>query len=125
MFHGLPSMEHYAAAKAALAAIIKGLAVELGPFGVRANMIAPGFIMSGFIEGAPREQVEVVVRHFSSATPLGRVGEISDIEGPAAYLWRLTPPNFTPAMFSSSTVGASLGRLDMILRRPCPLNLLD
>jgi NAD(P)-dependent dehydrogenase (short-subunit alcohol dehydrogenase family) len=41
IFHGLPSMEHYAAAKGALAAMIKGLEVELGPFGVRANMIAP------------------------------------------------------------------------------------
>jgi enoyl-[acyl-carrier-protein] reductase (NADH) len=43
-------------------------------------------IMSGFMEGASREQIEGIVRHFSSATPLGRVGEISDIEGPAAYL---------------------------------------
>ncbi len=86
IFHGLPSMEHYAAAKGALAAMIKGLAVEMGPFGVRANMIAPGFIVSGFMEGAPREQAEGIIRHFSSVTPLGRVGDISDIEGPAAYL---------------------------------------
>lgn len=86
IFHGLPSMEHYAAAKGALAAIIKGLAVEMGPFGVRANMIAPGFIVSGFMEGAPKEQAEGIIRHFSSITPLGRVGDISDIEGPAAYL---------------------------------------
>jgi NAD(P)-dependent dehydrogenase (short-subunit alcohol dehydrogenase family) len=86
IFHGLPSMEHYAAAKGALAAIIKGLAVEMGPFGVRANMIAPGFIVSGFMEGASQEQAAGVVRHFASVTPLGRVGEISDIEGPGAYL---------------------------------------
>jgi NAD(P)-dependent dehydrogenase (short-subunit alcohol dehydrogenase family) len=86
IFHGLPMMEHYAAAKGALAAMIKGLAVEMGPFGVRANMIAPGFIISGFMEGAPREQAEAIIQRFASATPLGRVGEISDIEGPAAYL---------------------------------------
>jgi NAD(P)-dependent dehydrogenase (short-subunit alcohol dehydrogenase family) len=86
IFHGLPAMEHYAAAKGALAAIIKGLAVEMGPYGVRANMIAPGFIVSGFMDGAPKEQAEGIVRHFSSVTPLGRVGDISDIEGPAAYL---------------------------------------
>jgi len=79
-------MEHYAAAKGALAAMIKGLAVELGPLGVRANMIAPGFIQSGFMDGASREQVEGIIKHFSSITPLGRVGDISDIEGPAAYL---------------------------------------
>ena len=86
IFHGLPSMQHYAAAKGALAAIIKGLAVEMGPFGVRANMIAPGFVKTGFMDGASPEQVEGIVRLFASATPLGRVGEISDIEGPAAYL---------------------------------------
>jgi NAD(P)-dependent dehydrogenase (short-subunit alcohol dehydrogenase family) len=86
IFHGLPMMEHYAAAKGALAAIIKGLAVEMGPYGVRANMIAPGFVKSGFMDGASREQAEAVVKHFSDVTPLGRVGEISDIEGPAAYL---------------------------------------
>jgi NAD(P)-dependent dehydrogenase (short-subunit alcohol dehydrogenase family) len=86
IFHGLPSMEHYAAAKGALAAMIKGLAVELGPFGVRANMIAPGFIVSGFMENAPREQAAGIIRHFAAVTPLGRAGEITDIEGPAAYL---------------------------------------
>jgi NAD(P)-dependent dehydrogenase (short-subunit alcohol dehydrogenase family) len=86
IFHGLPSMEHYAAAKGALAAIIKGLAVEMGPFGVRANMIAPGFIKSGFMNGASQKQIDAVVQRFASVTPLGRVGEIDDIEGPAAYL---------------------------------------
>jgi NAD(P)-dependent dehydrogenase (short-subunit alcohol dehydrogenase family) len=86
IFHGLPSMQHYAAAKGALAAIIKGLAVEMAPFGVRANMIAPGFIRTGLSGGAPQQQVEDIVRHFATATPFGRVGEISDIEGPAAYL---------------------------------------
>jgi NAD(P)-dependent dehydrogenase (short-subunit alcohol dehydrogenase family) len=86
IFHGLPAMQHYAAAKGALAAMIRGLAVEMGPFGVRANMIAPGFIMSGFTDGAPPATLAAVVKHYSGATPLGRVGEISDIEGPAAYL---------------------------------------
>jgi NAD(P)-dependent dehydrogenase (short-subunit alcohol dehydrogenase family) len=42
--------------------------------------------VSGFMEGASKEQAEGIVRHFSSVTPLGRVGDISDIEGPAAYL---------------------------------------
>ena len=86
IFHGLACMEHYAAAKGAVAAMIKSLAVELGPFGVRANMIAPGFVLSGFMDGAPEEIAQAVIKRFASATPLGRVGEITDIEGPAAYL---------------------------------------
>ncbi len=86
IFHGLPGMEHYAAAKGALAAIIKSLAAELGPIGVRANMIAPGFIMSGMMEGAPEAMMEGIIKHFAGQTPMGRVGLIDDIEGPAAYL---------------------------------------
>lgn len=86
IFHGIPAMEHYAAAKGAVAAMIKSIAAELGPIGVRANMLAPGFIVSGLMEGAPAEMTAGVIKHFASQTPMGRVGDISDIEGPAAYL---------------------------------------
>jgi NAD(P)-dependent dehydrogenase (short-subunit alcohol dehydrogenase family) len=84
IFHGIQGMEHYAGAKGALAAMVKGLAVEMGPYQVRANMIAPGFILTGMTDGDPR--TEGIVKHFSSITPLGRPGYPEDIEGPAAYL---------------------------------------
>ncbi|HKU37884.1 MAG TPA: SDR family oxidoreductase, partial [Polyangiales bacterium] len=84
MFHGLAGMEHYAAAKGALSAMIKGLAVEMGRYGVRANMLAPGFIATGLVEGDARK--DAVIERFAAITPLGRAGELSDIEGPAAYL---------------------------------------
>ncbi len=86
MFHGLPAMEHYAAAKGAVAAMIKSIAAELGPIGVRANMIAPGFTVSGLMDGVPEDMAAGIIQHFASLTPMGRVGDISDIEGPAAYL---------------------------------------
>jgi NAD(P)-dependent dehydrogenase (short-subunit alcohol dehydrogenase family) len=84
LFHGLQGMEHYAAAKGALAAMIKGLAVEMGPYGVRANMLVPGFILTGF--AADKPETQAVIKRFSAITPLGRPGYISDMEGPAAYL---------------------------------------
>jgi NAD(P)-dependent dehydrogenase (short-subunit alcohol dehydrogenase family) len=84
IFHGLQGMEHYAASKGALAAMIKGLAVELGQYGVRANMLAPGFILTGMTED--KAQTEAVSQRFAAITPLGRPGCASDIEGPAAYL---------------------------------------
>lgn len=84
MFQGIKGMEHYAAAKGALSAMIRGLAVELGPYGVRANMLAPGFILSGFHEGHP--QAAAISDKFASVTPLRRPGQLSDIEGPAVYL---------------------------------------
>jgi NAD(P)-dependent dehydrogenase (short-subunit alcohol dehydrogenase family) len=84
IFHGLQGMEHYAAAKGALAAIMKSLAVEMGQYQVRANMIAPGIILTEMTDGHP--ETEAVMKHFASVTPLGRVGYPHDIEGPAAYL---------------------------------------
>jgi NAD(P)-dependent dehydrogenase (short-subunit alcohol dehydrogenase family) len=84
IFHGVPGMQHYAAAKGALLAMIKGLAVEMGPYDVRANMLVPGFILTGLTGNSPEAQK--VIERFSAITPLGRPGEISDIEGPAAYL---------------------------------------
>lgn len=84
IFHGLQGMEHYAGAKGALAAMVKGLAVEMGQYKVRANMLAPGFIMTE-MTGDP-EKREAVIKHFSGITPLGRPGYPDDIEGPAAYL---------------------------------------
>lgn len=83
MFHGLKGMEHYAGAKGALAAMIKGLAVELGEYGVRANMLAPGFIMTEMTDEA---RAAAITERFAAITPLQRPGQISDIEGPAAYL---------------------------------------
>ncbi|CAN7256203.1 SDR family oxidoreductase [Phenylobacterium sp. LjRoot219] len=84
IFHGIQGMEHYAGAKGALAAMVKGLAVEMGQYKVRANMLAPGFIMSEMTEGST--QVAGMIEHFSKITPLGRPGYPDDIEGPAAYL---------------------------------------
>ena len=84
IFHGIPGMEHYAAAKGALAAMVKGLAVEMGQYGVRANMIAPGFIMTEMTDSDA--QREAIVKRFAAITPLGRPGYPDDIEGPAAYL---------------------------------------
>jgi NAD(P)-dependent dehydrogenase (short-subunit alcohol dehydrogenase family) len=84
IFHGLQGMEHYAAAKGALAAMAKGLAFEMGKYGVRANMLAPGIIVTGMMDGHP--QTEAIMQSFAKVTPLGRVGYPEDMEGPAAYL---------------------------------------
>ncbi|MBW8783718.1 MAG: SDR family oxidoreductase [Novosphingobium sp.] len=84
IFHGLQGMEHYAGAKGALAAMVKGMAVELGQYGVRVNMLAPGFILTGMTGDSP--EAKPVIERMSAITPLGRPGNLGDIEGPAAYL---------------------------------------
>lgn len=84
IFHGIKGMEHYAGAKGALAAMVKGLAVEMGEYDVRVNMIAPGFIMTEMTSGSDKAQQ--IIERFSAITPLKRPGYPSDIEGPGAYL---------------------------------------
>ena len=56
----------------------------MGQFGVRANMLAPGFILTEMTADNP--QTPAIIKRFSDITPLGRPGYPEDIEGPAAYL---------------------------------------
>ena len=51
MFHGISGIGNYAAAKGGMAAVIRGIAAELGKYGIRANTVAPGYIKTGFMEG--------------------------------------------------------------------------
>ena len=81
---GFPRGEHYAATKAGVRAMIQGLAVEYGRHGIRANAIAPGWVVTGmtdgFIEG---DRFEASVK---PRIPVGRWGTPEDFAGIAVYL---------------------------------------
>src|SRR5436309_10213037 len=78
-----PRHAAYGAAKAALMAWIRSLAVELGPQGVRANGVAPGLVWTPRIsQYLGDEGRELNVRN----TPLGRVAEPADIAAPILFL---------------------------------------
>ena len=81
MFQGLPGRQNYAASKGALGAIIRGMAVEFGKFGIRANTIAPGFIVTEMMAGADQ-----VIQMFAQRTPIGRPGYPDDFAGLGALL---------------------------------------
>lgn len=83
VFAGIQGLEHYGAAKAGLAAMMRGMAAELGPYGVRVNMIAPGYVKTAIGSGSETEQMEAM---FASRTPVGRIGSTADVEAAAAYL---------------------------------------
>ncbi|HUQ24427.1 MAG TPA: SDR family NAD(P)-dependent oxidoreductase [Burkholderiales bacterium] len=78
---------HYAAAKGGVIALTKTLALELGPFGITVNAIAPGFIATPRIEQSAwgRSSPEAH-RAFLDAIPLGRAGKPDDIAGVVAML---------------------------------------
>jgi 3-oxoacyl-[acyl-carrier protein] reductase len=64
----------YAAAKAALFALVRQIASEVGPYGIRANAVAPGVVASRFAEKY-REQFEPI----RLATPLRRFATSADV----------------------------------------------
>jgi len=74
---------HYAAAKGGIIALTKTLALELGPFGITVNAIAPGFIRTPRIAEANWGNV---TQAFIDSLPLRRAGRPEDIAGVAAML---------------------------------------
>ena len=73
----------YCAAKAGIELFTQTLAMELGPARVRVNSIAPGAIATDM----NRELLDQIGRGlFASWVPLGRLGEVADIAGPAVFL---------------------------------------
>jgi NAD(P)-dependent dehydrogenase (short-subunit alcohol dehydrogenase family) len=85
IFQGVPTMTHYGAAKGALAALAKGIAAELGPHGIRCNVIAPGFIITEMTMADP-EVGKFIADSVAAKAPLGRAGNPDDLWGAAIYL---------------------------------------
>jgi NAD(P)-dependent dehydrogenase (short-subunit alcohol dehydrogenase family) len=79
--HGAPGMEHYAGSKAALVAIMRGLAVELARHRIRCNTVLPGWTETDML--SPMTASEKFVKNTVSRTPVRRWGTPDDL-GPAA-----------------------------------------
>lgn len=80
---------NYAAAKMGLQAFTRTLAIELGPFGVTANAVAPGFIVSDMTDATATRlglQPEAFRDAAAQATPVRRVGYPEDVAAAAAFL---------------------------------------
>ncbi|KAF2799541.1 NAD(P)-binding protein [Melanomma pulvis-pyrius CBS 109.77] len=81
----LQRLTMYGATKGAVRVLMTQLAVELAPWNIRVNTISPGFIRTDMTELCAVQQPELY-SVFSSAPPLGRIGEPSDIAGAVNYL---------------------------------------
>ena len=79
---GNPGQVNYAATKAGLIAMAKSVAKEMGSRGIRANAIAPGFIVSEMTNALPEEVREEYLRQI----PLRRGGTPEDIANAALFL---------------------------------------
>jgi 3-oxoacyl-[acyl-carrier protein] reductase len=80
---------NYAAAKAGMQGFTKTLAIELGPFGVTVNAIAPGFIATD-MTAATAERLKLSVEEFqrlmAEQVPVRRIGRPEDIAGVVSFL---------------------------------------
>lgn len=75
----------YAASKGAVISLVKSLAPELGPHGIRVNAVAPGWVDTDMSAAALRTD-PVQRARIASAFPLGRIPEAEDLAGPVAFL---------------------------------------
>jgi 3-oxoacyl-[acyl-carrier protein] reductase len=80
--HGNPGQTNYAASKAGIIGFTKSLARELGSRGVRANVVAPGYVRTQLTDVLPEEATAAML----TATPLGRLGEPGDVAGVVRFL---------------------------------------
>lgn len=82
--YGIPKVIAYTASKGAIEAMTRAMAVELAPFNIRVNCVAPGFIKTKMsakaLDNDPERKNKVLSR-----TPMGILGEPSDIADAVFY----------------------------------------
>ncbi len=80
--HGNPGQTNYSASKAGIIGFTKALARELGNRGVRANVVAPGYVATRLTDDLPEELRGAML----ASTPLGRLGRPEDVAGAVRFL---------------------------------------
>jgi 3-oxoacyl-[acyl-carrier protein] reductase len=80
--HGNWGQTNYAASKGGIIAFTKSLAQELGSRGVRANVVAPGYIKTRLTDAIPEEAQTKML----DLTPLGRFGDPEDVARAVRFL---------------------------------------
>jgi NAD(P)-dependent dehydrogenase (short-subunit alcohol dehydrogenase family) len=87
--HGtaLPGNAFYAATKAAVSLLTKRFAMELGPFGITVNAVAPGFILTDLVkEGRTADEYESTLKRMREVTMVRRAGLPEDVANAVAFL---------------------------------------
>ena len=80
--HGNAGQCNYAASKAGLIALAKSIGQEMGPKGIRANAIAPGFIDTAMTQALPDD----IRQEWIKKIPARRAGTVDDIANVATFL---------------------------------------
>jgi 3-oxoacyl-[acyl-carrier protein] reductase len=79
---------NYSAAKAGIQGFTKALAIELGPFGITVNSVAPGFIVTD-MTAATASRIGMAFEDFQQAAvsqiPVRRVGQVDDVANAISF----------------------------------------
>ena len=92
VYRANPNREAYIASKGGINALVKSLAVDLGPFGIRANVIMPGTIKTERWVKMGKKQVSN-----GEMTPIGDISDYEDIAAAAYYFGTDMSKNVTGA----------------------------
>jgi 3-oxoacyl-[acyl-carrier protein] reductase len=79
---GEPFHSHYAASKGAIISLTKSLAVELAPYNIRVNCVAPGWVDTDMSRKPLREEKDEILR----VIPMRRAAQPEEIAGPILFL---------------------------------------
>ncbi len=82
--HGAPLQAHYSASKAAVMGFTRVLAQEVGSFGITANCVCPGIIVTDM--GCTNLEDPVVAESWIARTALRRLGQPEDVAGAVCFL---------------------------------------
>jgi len=82
---GAAGYASYCAAKGGVDALVRALAVDAGPDGIRVNAVAPGLVRTPMAY-IGRDNFDELVPALAERHPLRRIGDPADIAGPAAFL---------------------------------------
>ena len=83
---GAPGLLCYGVTKAAVVQLTKTLATEVGRHGIRVNAVAPGWIRTPMTDRHSDEEQRLAEEPMVRRTPLGRVGEPTDVAHAVLHL---------------------------------------
>ena len=80
--YGNPAQTNYAASKAGIIGFTKTLAKEVGPYNVRVNAVAPGFIHTDMTSDLPQKVIDRVMPNI----PMRRIGDVQEVANLVSFL---------------------------------------
>ena len=84
--YGWQNHAHYSATKAGIVGLVRALAVELAPAGIRVNGVAPGVIRTAQSLDPVNSAGAEGLAHSATVIPLGRVGEPEEVADVIGFL---------------------------------------